>query len=393
MPHTAHPNINKLYVIKVVKWFMLFMPIVVPFYQSNGLGMQEIFILRSVYSVTIVIFEIPSGYVADIWGRKNTIINGLMMGFAGFVIYSFARGFWGFLWAEIVLGIGQSLISGTDSALLYDSLLERDRQDAYLQYEGKMVSYGNFSEAIAGVIGGLIAGISLRTPYLCQSVIAFSAIPVAFMLKEPSRQKFEGKQIIKNLKYVIRYAMFTNKRLQKFILFSAIIGTSTLTMAWFVQPYLKEVGLKIEYFGITWTLLNATVGLTAMYAYKMMHFIGQRSTFIFITLSIAVGYFLIGGFQVLWGIVFLFFFYAIRGIATPILKEYINHLTASYMRSTVLSIRSFIIRLNFALIGPFLGWYTDVYSLQAALLLGGLLFFILSSLVLFYLLRAIRHEA
>ena len=66
------------------------MPIVVPFYQDNGLNMHDVFFLRAIYSVAIVILEIPSGYFADVWGRKNTLVAGTFMGVIGFGIYSFS---------------------------------------------------------------------------------------------------------------------------------------------------------------------------------------------------------------------------------------------------------------------------------------------------------------
>ena len=79
-------NIIRLYIIKAAKWFMLIMPIVVLFYQENGLGMQEVFTLQAIYSIAIVVLEIPSGYFADALGRKKTLIIGSILGFAGYVV-------------------------------------------------------------------------------------------------------------------------------------------------------------------------------------------------------------------------------------------------------------------------------------------------------------------
>jgi hypothetical protein len=66
MNPTYSGNIYRLYVIKCAKWFMLVMPIIVLFYQENGLSTQEIFLLKAIYSVAIIIIEIPSGYFADV---------------------------------------------------------------------------------------------------------------------------------------------------------------------------------------------------------------------------------------------------------------------------------------------------------------------------------------
>ncbi|MDP2114902.1 MAG: MFS transporter, partial [Bacteroidota bacterium] len=60
-------NILQLYLIKVAKWFNLVMPIVVLFYQDNGLSMSQIFLLKSIYSIAMVVAELPSGYLADVW--------------------------------------------------------------------------------------------------------------------------------------------------------------------------------------------------------------------------------------------------------------------------------------------------------------------------------------
>ena len=114
------------------------MPIVVLFYQDNGLSMSQIFILQAIYSISIVALEIPSGYFADALGRKNTIVAGAILGFLGFLIYSFSIGFIGFVLAQIVLGFGQSMISGADSAILYDSLVDSKKENDYLKHEGRM---------------------------------------------------------------------------------------------------------------------------------------------------------------------------------------------------------------------------------------------------------------
>jgi len=64
-------NIYYLYLIKLSKWLMLIMPVVVLFYNDNGLETYQIYLLQAGYSISVVIFEIPSGYLADIVGRSS----------------------------------------------------------------------------------------------------------------------------------------------------------------------------------------------------------------------------------------------------------------------------------------------------------------------------------
>ena len=180
-------NILALYLIKLSKWFTLVMPIIVLFYEKHGLGLQDVFILKSVYSIAAVALEIPSGYLADVWGRRKCLILGCILFFFGYLCYSFTSTFTAFLFAEILLGTGQTLVNGADSALLYDTTAQYKKENLYLRYEGRITMIGNFAEALAGIFGGLLATYSLRLPFYAQAVIAFTGIPAAFMLKEVNR--------------------------------------------------------------------------------------------------------------------------------------------------------------------------------------------------------------
>lgn len=378
MPRTYMSNIPRLYLIKISKWFMLFMPIVVLFYEENGLGMADVLLLKGIYSVAIVVFEIPSGYFADTWGRKNTLIIGSILGTLGFVTYSVSGAFMGFLAAELMLGVGQSFISGSDSALLYDSLLQEGKEKDYVKMEGRVMSVGNFAETLAAVAGGLLAEISLRTPFVVQIFVAALAIPAALTLMEPiSENKRKGS--FREVLQIVRTSMFTNKLLKQAIFFSSIIGTATLTFAWFIQPYLEGLGLSPSRIGFVWAALNLTVAVVTLYAYRIEKRLGRNLTIVAIAVFISVGYIAVGLMESLWAIAFMFLFYSVRGVATPVLKDYINRLTTSDVRATVLSVRSFIIRFLFAILGPFLGWYSDKFSLQNALILAGIVFLILSA--------------
>jgi MFS family permease len=367
-------NIFRLYIIKTAKWFSLIMPVIVLFFQENGLNMTQIFALKSVYSIGILVFEIPSGYFGDVWGRKKTLILGSILTTVGFSIYGFAFSFWQFMIAELVLGIGQSFISGADSAMLFDSLKAMDKENEYLKYEGRVISLGNFSEAAAGILGSLLAMISLRTPFVVQAIFSSAAIPAAITLCEPPIElRGRVKGFVDILK-VVKYAMIDNKRLSLFILQSAVIGAATLTYAWFVQPYFLAIKLPLALYGTMWTLLNLTVAASSFFSHKVQKALGKRNTMLFIVISTALGFILTGTFISVWALPLLFFFYISRGIATPVLKEYIHVLIDSDIRATILSIRDMFIRIFFAIIGPILGWLTDNFSLTTALIVSGIIF-------------------
>ena len=368
-------NLIALYLVKLSKWFTLVMPIIVLFYEEHKLGLQDVFILKSVYSVAAVALEVPSGYLADVWGRKRCIVAGCVLFFGGYLCYSLTSTFAAFLVAEILLGIGQTMINGADSALLYDTTVHHGRENLYLRYEGRITMIGNFAEAVAGIFGGLLAVYSLRYPFYAQAVVAFVGIPAAMALREyapANKVQSPWEEILR----ILKYSLVTNKKLCCNIMYSGIIGAATLTMAWFVQPVLMQLETPTEWYGVIWTVLNLTVGVAALYSDRVEQLFGMNKMNILILSVIAGGYVALDYNLTYAGLGILLLFYIFRGFATPILKGYINQMTFSEMRATVLSIRNFVIRLMFAAIAPFIGWLNDMYSLQVALLASAALIFI-----------------
>ena len=370
------------------------MPIIYLFYEENGLSISDLFVIQSIYSVTIALIEIPSGYLADVLGRKNSLIIGTFFSFLGILTYSLSYGFDGFLLAALCLGLGQSFVSGSDTALMYDSLVELDRRDDFIRIEGRSVSMGNFAEAVAFIVGGLLAEISLRTPFYYQVFIALVGFLVAVSLKEPKVPRLQDgrSKPWKNMKKIIHYATVENTMLRAYILYSAIFGAATLVMAWFTQPYFQSLGIDVFYFGLIGAGLNLAVALPSFYAHIIERNTDTKTLLILILLLIFGCYFVVGTLNSLWGLLALLLFYLTRGVLTPVLRDYINRHTPSEMRATVMSIRSFIIRVLFASSSPFFGYVADIYSLQFALYLSGGFFFFFGSLILIYLLNQETQE-
>jgi MFS family permease len=356
---------------------LLVMPVILIFYNANNLSTRHLFYIQAAYSLTIVLFELPTGYLADIWGRKNTLVVGAFFGFAGYMMYSLTSGFIYFLIAEVMLGIGQSFMSGTDTAMLYDTMIGLKKEDQYLKVEGRMTSVGNFAEAISGILGGLLAVYSPRLPFICQACFALVAIPAALTLVEPKISLAQHKPLFNDLLIAYRNALFKNKALQRNLFISSIIGASTLTMAWFVQPYFKTINLPIALYGVCWSVLNASVGIAALSAFRFERWFGENKMIVGIVFLTTLGYLSLFAFQAYWALCFILLFYLVRGIATPLLKDSINRLISSDTRASILSLRNLIIRGIFSTVAPIAGWIADKIELPTALLFAGSTFFIL----------------
>lgn len=369
-------NIPRLYLIKISKWFALTVPILMLYYHDCGLSNSESFTLKAVYSVIIILFEIPSGYLADAFGRKTTLVIGAMLGVVGMVIYATFGGFWAFLFAELALGLSQSLVSGADSAMMYDSLKMDNNEKRYTMLEGRNTAIGNVAESVAAITGGLLAEISFSLPFIAQSVIAFIAVPAAFTLIEPPSLRV-GKASLKQTMAVVKNCALKDLLLRYHLVFSSVIGACTLTMAWIYHPYLKEVlSISVYKIGIVAAILNLIAAVFSASAHRIVHYVKIRAVLWTFALAIPSCYLLIAWFNNYWVLAILALFYVLRGVATPVLKDLVNSNTPSEVRATVLSLRNFIIRVIFVIVAPILGIVSDKYSFRTTFTLLGIVFLV-----------------
>lgn len=374
MYRSVSANIRYLYLIKLSKWLMLIMPIVALFYNENGLESYDIYLLQAIYSLSVALFEVPSGYMADIIGRRTSLIFGSVLGTIGFVVLSASSTFSGFMVAEIILGLGGSFISGSDSALLFDSLAVLKRQNYYLRYEGRITALGNLAETVAAVGGGLLAAwLSYRAVYVSQAIIASIAIPASLLIIEPERQRLSSQPSIRQIVQISHYALFKDKKLSSTIFMSSVTGLATLCMAWTSQVYFVVAGFNELQITPLWVLLNLTVAVISANAVSVVSRIGAKRAIIVIMIAMPLGYILLGALPLLPALASLYLFYMIRGYATPLLRDLTNQHCSSEIRATVLSLRSLLVRISFSIIGPLIGFVTVKSSLSAALIAFGVI--------------------
>ncbi len=353
------------------------MPVVVLFIQSNGLDLRGVMLVNAVYAVTVAVFEIPSGYFSDRLGRKNAIIIGTTLILGQFIAYSFATNFLGFAIGAFLGGIGVSFISGTDAALLYDTLVAVGKEKAYVKWEGRSYAVGTFAEAVAAILGGWLAAYcGLRFTIYAQVGVSLMGVIVATTLVEPSTHRvLDKKESWALLKVILRETFRENKKLLFYLFLSAVVGLACLLLAWFVQPYFTYHDLRENYMGYLWALLNGIVAVFSANAYLLQRSWKDKQLVIALLSLLVVGYLVLGFCGDYWtlGIGVLCVMYAARGIAVPVFANLINKEITADRRATVLSIKGFGIRLIFAILAPILGWVADVFSILETFTLLGLI--------------------
>lgn len=361
--------------------FLIPMAIMVPFFKSRGLSMEQIYQLQAFFSFSVLILEVPSGYISDLLGRKGTLLAAAFFHGLGFTLFAFADGIVSFLIFEFILALGVSLFSGTDVALLYDSLDAVGDVEGQSKLMGKKVLYYQLGETIAAVLGGILASYYLDFPVQVHAVTAWIPFILAFGITEPPREKME-KSTHKENALLIWRKLFIDSPLVRLIMLNGMIyGTATLVAVWSFQEHWRIVGVDIKYFGILWAAINLVVGLSASLANRVERTLGGANSLLVMGILPILGYLGMGWFPTFVGTLFCFCFQLCRGINMVLIRDALNARVGGEMRATANSLVSLGTRVAFILMGPFMGWMMDKegLGLKAYLVFGGiyiLIFFV-----------------
>jgi len=365
----AQLNINKLYLGAFLTEFFLFAPIIIPFFTSLNFSMREIFFIESIFFATIVLFEIPSGYFADRYGRKQSLIVGGIFHLTGAVIWSFSYSLTSFLIGNFIWGLGLAFTSGANTALLYESLLRLKREKEYKKIQGDIFFIGQMAFFVSAFLGGFMTLISLRATIYATIIPFVVWLFIAITLKETRHIKEHDK--ISRFIEILKISFWHNPKVRNIGIFSGIFGVFT-AVYYLNQGYLELIKIPLVYFGVIISLLSLVSGIGAKYAYIIEEKIGFKNILISFILIPAVSWIAISKITSFWGVIPLLIAGVLSGVAYPIFQDFVNARVASERRATILSIMSFIEKGVFVLLSPFIGWIVDVYSIQTAFLASGI---------------------
>ncbi len=358
-------NIFKIYLYSVFEMMLFTVSILLPFFVSIGLKTSDVFIVQAIFAITVAVFEIPSGYIADLIGRKKILIISELVAIIGFGIYSQAHGFATVVIAEILLALSYSLYSGVKEAIMYDSLLLLEEQSTYQQKTGKAGSLGFFSEGISCIVGGLLATISLRLPFYAQLISTVIALIIILTFVEPTRSQ-PKKHHAENFKRALFEIFLKDKRMLWSSLLFASISSITFCSVWFSQILYQEKGLSVAWFGILFAIGSFAVALGSIISHRLQRRMSEWAQYMLIMAIIIIG--CLGmNIPAIWAIAFTLLPRMAWGILTPLSLEVANRMIGSDLRVTVLSIRNMVDRLMYVVLAPLMGFITDKYSLSAAL--------------------------
>ena len=121
-------DLRLFYLFRLLSTSYLYVPFAVYFYASRGIGMDRVWLLSFIYSLVVIVTEVPTGIVSDRLGRRRTMMAGAVVMVAACTTFYFGRSFGAFALASSLAALSMTLCSGADSAYLFDLLHDHGRQ-------------------------------------------------------------------------------------------------------------------------------------------------------------------------------------------------------------------------------------------------------------------------
>lgn len=377
-------NPVKIYILAFFQVFLVILPIAVPFFQSKGLSMQEVFMLQAIFGAVIALSEIPSGYLADLWSRKNALLLGAILCGVGHTLLLVAQDFWTLVAFEIFLGMGTSLLSGADIAVLYDTKTALGHSPAsHNRGIGNLFFMRTLSEAASAVLCSLLLIWSMQHVVFMQAFVGWIPFVVALTIFEPPVESPLGRNHLHNFRQVARVMLFENKVMRLTVLALAFWSLTTFYIVWLLQKYWENIGIALLWFGYLWAGYAVISGIAGRFSDRAERVLGAP------TLMLLIGALpLLGAVGMVWSdallsLAFATCFFVARGLGLVTLRSALNSRIHSSYRATANSLASFAFRGGFVITGPILGYVLDFWGMEMALYaVAGYSFIVLCAVIL-----------
>ena len=375
MDSTLKRNLWKIYLFKFFLSLHFVGGILVPFFTDwGGINFTQIMILQSWFMFWTFILEIPTGVIADYFGRKQSLILAAGVNIIAALVYASVPNFYIFLLGEFLWAISTAFLSGADEAFTYDTLKKIGETNKSKKIFGKIESFSLAGIMISAPIGSFIAAqAGLRAPMLLMAIPFIIAFLISLTFREPiTSKKIESSRYLNIFKDGIRF-FYKNKILKILALDMIFVASVAHFMFWLYQPMLKQAGLSIAYFGIVHVFFVASEILIINNYEKIERIFGSKKRLIFFSSAITGIMFILGGLTTFLPLVLLVIIVGGGfGLSRePLFTSYINKYIPSSKRATVLSTISMLRRFVLVIVNPAVGFLTD-WSLNYTLIILGI---------------------
>lgn len=215
---------------------------------ARGFSMIEIGLAESCFHVASLLFEIPSGVISDVFGRKKSMVLSQCIFILSAICMAFSQSLTGVCFALILDAFGYNFASGSREALAYDSLKSEGHEEQYISYSSVELSIYRIGNASAILCAGLALAIGHRTAYLIDAVLGVLCLFLSLQLKEIQleQKQFSGKisaRILECFRESFHFLTHNGATL-KLMFWNAFIGAVATLTVFFLQAALPLSGIS-----------------------------------------------------------------------------------------------------------------------------------------------------
>ena len=397
-------NLRIYYLFYGATGFLIWMPIwMIYLIDGRGMSITQVAAMESIFWVTIVIAEVPTGAIADRWGRRVS----LCLGGCGFTIasifFAFSSSYEMLAVCYAIMALAMTLHSGAGHALLFDTLRQLGRTNEYEKHVGRSEALSFAAMVAAMLLGGPLAALVGFSNTILIGVAPMAAsAAIALLLREPPRREAEiafqtaglngqaslngqnglggqppaaastARSVIGNM-WVGWLTVWRRKSLLAIILFATCMVVFIEMPDFFIQPFVREQGIDPREAVDTGLLYSVLIippiaGLVvgSLLAAGVAGRFGERRALPIVLLAAVLLFVPLALWNSLWVIAAIGSLAVLHGMIGPIATGYINRRIPSDQRATVLSIYELFTGLLMAGCVTSIGVVVDGFSFQAA---------------------------
>lgn len=375
-------NLQLLVLVRFLTSLYFYSPYMTLFFLGRGFSFLQINSMWGIIVLTMFLAEIPTGMLADRWGRRRAIQAAIFLQFLGELLFLFIQDYWLLVIDAVIAGLGFAFGSGALEALVYDHLLANHQEYRMAEAMGRIESAGYIGFIVSFSISGLLVP-QAEFPEI-QPAIIFTAIAVGlgFIITLTLKQESRGGNpldhpvkpilLLRNGFSLLRH----NKILKTLILFSILSIPFWDYFGSLYQPYFQKINVPGYLFGPTLALANLAAFIIARNLAKIEKSLGSRTSIILGILVPGLIYlFLVINRQPILGALSVVLFRGAMAMRNPLFSKYLNQHIASQNRATVLSMISMIASGYTAVMGLIIGVVADHWFYGAFILCGSLISF------------------
>lgn len=337
-------NIARITLVYFCTRFHLYLHAYALLLQSRDLTLLQISMIESVVIASVFLMEVPTGVLADRFGRKWSIVISTALLMCGELMFLFARDFSLYLVMAMLTGTGFAFVSGAAESLIYESL-PRDGRDAAMQkvmarYAGVGQVAFFLSPLVGSVLLGDLAPERFNIAILGTVGVLFVGVLVSLTLREPAADWEVRRASPLSIAREGWRGFIANPPLRRFALFVIVtMPFNGLLVTTLAAPYLTSVQVPPVWVAGALSAGSLIAVFTPTLAARLGRRFGLMSTLRFLTL-IPAAFYLIAAFSgqapAGWGIIVAL--YAVNDMRMPLVSAYQNKLIDSTSRATTLSL-------------------------------------------------------